>query len=225
MKKVILGNWKENKNEKEVSEWLMAFKELAREYSGEFDVIVCPPFPYLPMVHEFAQDYDWFFVGAQDVSKFKEGSHTGEVSASEIAEFCTYCIVGHSERGEPLEVVKEKVTRLEEAKINPVVCFLKPEKFHTGLGTDAVLLWEDPVNISKDGKFNPRPADEVKLEATKIREKFDIKGRLIYGGSVNRQNAPDLCKLSELDGVVMGSASLDPHHFYEVISAFESCDT
>ena len=92
----------------------------------DVDVVVCPPFPYLELVGDAAEDVE-FFVGAQNVSKFDDGAYTGEVSAKMLHSMnMDYCIVGHSERRkyffETNQDVAEKVNKLLEVSITPIVC-------------------------------------------------------------------------------------------------------
>src|SRR5258708_27164270 len=98
MKKLfIIANWKSNKTIDEVKIWVEEIATVA--IPSEKEVIVCPPFPFLPLLHGLLTDKKLpIQVGSQDISPFGEGAYTGEVNAKQAAGFITHAIVGHSER-------------------------------------------------------------------------------------------------------------------------------
>ena len=124
---IVAGNWKSNELFSQADELINDIAEGLREFDNtDVDVIVCPPFPYLELVGDASEDVE-FFVGAQNVSKVYNGAFTGEVSAKMLQSMnIDYCIVGHSERrkyfNETNQDVAEKVNKLLEADINPIVC-------------------------------------------------------------------------------------------------------
>ncbi len=223
--KILVANWKQNMNLGEVEKWLSDFAPLAASLPAGTEenirVVLCPSHPYLPVVAAFAKKYPWLAVGSQDISQYPNGTHTGEVGAQQVADFAKYCIVGHSERGESDEVVQLKINEAHAVGLIPVVCFVQPERLNAlNLDGGAVLLWEDPGNISHDGVFTPKPSQEIAEGAAKIKQDHRIISPFIYGGSINRQNAHELANIPELDGGIAGGASLDPQHFFEIIQAF-----
>jgi len=220
MKKTFIGNWKQNMTLSEVEGWLAEFEHLLEGFSTDLAVVLAPPHPYLSVVSEFAKKYAWLFVAAQDISAFDDGTHTGEVGGNQLKDFAQYCIVGHSERGEELDVVLQKVDQTFASGLLPIICFVEPEKLTAVKRDNAVLLWEDPGNISHEGVFTPKPVEEIVQGVQKIKETYGVTEGLIYGGSINRQNAQELGKIGELDGGIAGGASLDPQHFFDLISAF-----
>lgn len=220
MKKTFIANWKQNMTLAEVRSWLSDFESLIKDFSTDLAVVIAPSHPYLPMLAEFAKKYDWIFVSSQDISSFDKGTHTGEVGGDQIKDFADYCIVGHSERKEELEVVLQKVDQAFSHNLIPIICFVEPKKLNDVKRDGAVLLWEDPGNISQGGVFEPKPTEDIARGVKEIKEKYGIEEGLIYGGSINRQNAQNLGKIPELDGGISGGASLDAQHFFELISAF-----
>ena len=220
MKKVVVANWKQNMDTEEVKKWLSDFGGMVEGFSSNVTVIICPSHPYLFVVAEFAKNYDWISVGSQDISVHEKGTHTGEVGAPQVKNFADFCIVGHSERGEDTAVVAQKIGLAFAAGLIPIICFVKPERLNDLKRDNAILLWEDPGNISHDGVFTPKPVEGIKSGILEIKEKYGIREGLIYGGSINRQNAADLGNIAELDGGIVGGASLDPQHFYEIVKAF-----
>lgn len=220
MKKVLVANWKQNMNLKEIQAWLSEFGELVKDFKTEVEVIICPAAPYLEVVSKFAKDFDWISVGSQDISSHEEGAHTGDISASQVADYAQYCILGHSERGEDRLVVAQKVEQALSGGLTPIVGFVEFAQLDGIKRENAILLWEDPGNISHDGVFTPMPVEEIAAGIEKIREKANIEHGLLYGGSINRKNAADLANILGLDGGVVGGASLDPQHFFELVKAF-----
>ena len=106
----IVGNWKENKTQEEALAFLSEFLKVY-ETRPDVKVIICPPYLLVPAVSEFVKSNNInVAIGVQDISKFDEGAHTGEVSAREAAEFTRFAIIGHSERrsqGETDEDIKK----------------------------------------------------------------------------------------------------------------------
>ena len=223
MSKLIVANWKQNKNLKQVKTWIDDFEKIIEESLVEnVDVVICPPFSYLGEVSNFTKKYDWIFTGSQDVSKHLSGSHTGEVGADQLKDFVDYSIIGHSERSETSETVLEKANLCIKNSITPIICFKDPAVLRLFKDYDAYFLWEDPTTISKGGEFRPKPIEDIKKGITDIVGNYHIGKGLLYGGSINKDNASGLGKIENLDGGVSGSASLDPEHFYKIIKSFES---
>jgi len=205
---------------KKTQTWLSEFGKLIEGFSTDVTAIICPPAPYLEKVAEFAKGYDWISVGSQDISAYDEGAHTGEEGAAQVKDYAEYCIVGHSERKEERSVVNQKVDLALSTGLTPIVGFVDSDQIADIEREKCLLLWEDPENISKGGVFKPKPVSDIEEGCKKIREKYDIEHGLLYGGSINRQNASDLGNMFGLDGGVVGGASLDPQHFFEIVKAF-----
>jgi triosephosphate isomerase len=220
MKKVLVANWKQNMNLEEVQAWISTFGELVKDFESKVAVIICPSAPYLGVVSEFAKDFEWISVGSQDISSSENGTHTGEIGASQARDYAEYCILGHSERGEKRSDVAKKVEQALIGGLTPIIGFVEFEQLD-GINTkDSILLWEDPGNISQGGVYKPMPAEKIAVGINNIREKAQIEHGLLYGGSINRKNAADLGNIAGLDGGVVGGASLDPQHFFELVKAF-----
>ena len=184
------------------------------------EVIICPSAPYLEVVSKFAKDFDWVSVGSQDISSYENGAHTGDIGASQVTDYAQYCILGHSERGEERPLVAQKVEQALRGGLTPIIGFVEFAQLDGIKRANAILLWEDPGNISHDGVFTPMPVEEIAAGIEELREKANIEHGLLYGGSINRENAADLANLAGLDGGVVGGASLDPQHFFELVKAF-----
>lgn len=222
MRKIVVANWKQNKNLKEVKLWLKEFERLVSDERIEVDVVIAPSHPYVSVVSSFCGRFDFLYTSAQDVSVYTDGAHTGEVGAMQVIDYCGYCIVGHSERNEEKDIVYQKAVNCFENGIKPIICFVDYENIGSFYAPEAILVWEDPENISREGVFNPKDSSEIKGALVYMRRKAPGDTTILYGGSVNKGNTKDFAKIDDLDGVLVGSASLDPKHFYEIVEAFNS---
>ena len=98
-RKIVAGNWKMNLDFQEAQDLVEGIANLCEEKQPDCDIIICPPFPYLEMTSDMADDTQYFYVGAQNVNDNDSGAYTGEVSAKMLDSLGTqFCIVGHSER-------------------------------------------------------------------------------------------------------------------------------
>lgn len=182
-------------------------------------VIIASSFLHIPLVQQFKNKLD-IELSAQDASMFSKGSHTGEVGAFQLKFFCKYCLVGHSERKEDYETVIKKRDICLENDITPIVCFTDPTDASKYEKENVILAWEDPDNISKEGEFRPKDPDSIQEGVDIITKQVSQEIPIIYGGSVNRQNIEDLVNINKLNGILAGSASLDPKHFQQLVETF-----
>lgn len=217
MKKLlIVGNFKSNKTSEEASEWFKKFLQDYRE-DPQKEIIICPSFTSLSIFSKLIQDSNFdIFLGAQNISSFKEGPYTGEVNARQIKESCRYCLVGHSERrqkfSEDLRRINGKIANLIEAEIIPILCISDLEQLDGVNGLDKCIIAYEPIHSVGTGEAqSPQIAGEF-LE--KIRRVTDRQ--VLYGGSVDSENVSSYT--SSFDGVLVGAESLDPFRFLEIIN-------
>lgn len=209
------------------------------------NIVLCAPFPYLADVATTLQiagsSIAW---GAQDVSAHAEGAYTGEVSASMLADLgCQYVIVGHSERrrehGESDALIAAKAQMAYSAGLCPIVCLgetLKERQADQTLEVidtqiNALLTLDDdclgacviayePVwAIGTGRQATPGQAQTVHSH---IRQRLTSRVpsiRLLYGGSVKPDNATELFAQPDIDGGLIGGASLDANSFFSIIAA------
>lgn len=198
-----------------LTKWLEGYKR------GETqnNIVIAPSFIHIPLVMEFAKKVA-IELAAQDIAAHDKGAHTGDIGAFQVKQFCKYAIVGHSERAEPLEIVLKKRDICINQGITPIVCVTSPEVAAKLYTPQTLLAWEDPNNISVNGQYREKNPAEILEGAKLISAQLPEGAKFIYGGSVNRQNIADLAKISELNGVLVGNASLDPQHFADIISAY-----
>lgn len=220
------------------------------ELPRDEQVIVCPPFPYIEMASDYAND-SYFMVGAQNVSDKEQGAYTGEVSAA-MLESCEidYCIVGHSERrayyGETDELVAAKVNQLLKHNLHPIVCVgevleereagrqrevvqrqVERGLFH--LSADEIkniIIAYEPVWAIGTGKTaTPDQAQEMHhhirtLLAGKYGADVADEISILYGGSCKPSNAKELFANPDVDGGLIGGASLKAQDFMGIITSF-----
>jgi triosephosphate isomerase (TIM) len=213
--KYIIANWKMNMEFAEVNQWLNSVEKLITNTNNT--IIIAPSFIHIPFVSIFARKYTNLKVAAQDISLFEKGAHTGSIGLNQIKEFCDFCIVGHSELKEDAQITLEKTTQCIANGIIPIVCSIDPKNKFKTIEETALIAWEDPTNISKNGVYNEKPFMEVETEVETISRTFP-KNSLIYGGSVNEENSKDIAKIDKLSGVLVGNASLNPQTFWKIVT-------
>jgi triosephosphate isomerase len=237
--KLVVGNWKLNGSLAANEALLGAIGAVAG-----VDVAVCVPFPYLAQA---ASRLRGPALGAQTVSEFPSGAYTGEVSAEMLAELgCRYVIVGHSERrtlfGESDDVVGRKAAAALRAGLTPIVCVGESLSEReagraleiVGRQLDAVLavvgapalarvaLAYEPVWAIGTGRA--ASADEAQAVHAGIRRWLGERGagtaaRILYGGSVRADNAAALFAMPDIDGGLIGGASLVARDFMAISQA------
>lgn len=244
-RKLIVGNWKMNGSVAANAVLLQEIKEGAAKEHCE--IAVCVPAPYLAQCQsELA--YSNIAWGAQDVSAHAIGAYTGEISTRMLLDFeCRYTIVGHSERRayhcEDDELIANKAQRALNGGVTPIVCvgetLVEREAGMTGdvvkRQLDAVLsvlendevakivVAYEPVWAIGTGKnATPEMAQEVHaLLRTQLAQKSPAADevRILYGGSMNPKNAGELLRMPDIDGGLVGGASLKAADFLAIIGA------
>lgn len=241
--KLVVGNWKMNGGLAANAALLVG---LAAGWKARVDrqLAVCVPYPYLAQARDVLADtpVTW---GAQDVSQHASGAYTGEVSAGMIAEFgCRYVLTGHSERrqffGETDAIVAAKAKAALTTGLTPIVCVGEtPAERDAGqwqqvvarqldaavqaMGADialAVLAYEPVWAIGTARSATPQQAQEVHAY---LRARLAQAGApgvpILYGGSVKAANAGALFAQADIDGALVGGASLDATEFLAIAGA------
>ncbi len=212
----IIANWKMNMDSQKIKDWFDVFNRADPAIFANKTIVIAPSFPYLEETKEFIKTPNTF-LGAQDVDLFEKGAHTGATGVFQIKEFCKYVIVGHSERKETTEITIKKRDLCLENGIIPIVCFIEADQAVKMIAGNSVITWEDPQNISINGVYRAKNPAEIDEIINKINQDIPEQTVLVYGGSVNRDNIGNLAKNSNINGVLIGNASLDPQHFLYII--------
>jgi triosephosphate isomerase len=250
---LVAGNWKMHGKLSENAALLSAVVEAARKLRRA-QVAVCVPYPYLGQAQQSlaGSPVSW---GAQNVSQHPKGAYTGEVSAAMLRDFaCAYAIVGHSERralfGEDSATVAAKYQAASESGLTPILCVGETLQQREAGETERVvdeqlsavtsrLGWKalskgviayEPVWAIGTGKTaTPEQAQAVHsyLRERIAAEAVDVARslRLLYGGSVKAANAADLFAMPDIDGGLIGGASLDAAEFGAICIAADNAGT
>jgi triosephosphate isomerase len=244
---LVAGNWKMHGNRAEAAR--LVGEMITRGVgAGDAEIVVCPPFVHLVDVRR-QLDGSRIGLGAQDVCAEESGAHTGEVSAAMLADAgCRYVIVGHSERralyGESDELVARKFVAASRHALTPILCVGESLSEREADATRAVILRQldavlatagigafaaavvayEPVWAIGTGRTaTPAQAQEVHaLIRGRIGEKDATMAaslRVLYGGSVKAGNAAELFAMPDVDGGLIGGASLKADEIASICAA------
>lgn len=231
MKKIfIVANWKSHKTIKETEKWIHEFYEGLVGNSKEIllknkEIIVAPSFIALEHANYCSINLKLpIKFGAQNISPFDEGAYTGEVSAKQIKELSDYVVVGHSERrryfGEDEDVVNRKIEQALQNDLTPVLCVsdikqIQSARWRTKLKIiDKMFIAYEPVfAIGSGNPDTPNNADKMGKQIKEILGKVPV----LYGGSVTSDNVNTFTQMPNVNGVLVGGASLDPLEFLEIV--------
>jgi triosephosphate isomerase len=248
---LVVGNWKMHGSADTVDELLTELKrQLDCVDSNKVAVAVCPPYVFIPQAVS-ALKSSVIDVGAQNVSDQQQGAFTGEISASMLAELGSqFAIVGHSERrtlfAECNEVIAAKFIASQSAGLIPILCVgesleqreagdtlvcieqqLKVVIEIAGINsfTNAVVAYEPIWAIGTGKTASPEQAQTVHAHIRKLIADFDQavadNVQIVYGGSVKADNAKQLFANNDIDGALVGGASLKAADFSEICKAAE----
>jgi len=245
-KPLIVANWKMNMGLQEALHYIDGLKNAPY---GACQVVCCPPYPLIAPLGLRMNELG-ISIGAQNVHEERKGAHTGEVHAELLSELgCRYVIIGHSERraaGETDGQVTRKVRQASDHSLIPILCVGETQSHRelgltkqiirdqivSGLerfdaGPSGLVIAYEPVWAIGTGKTAlPSDAQDIhhfiRCVLTDLRgTSFANDVSLLYGGSVNSQNIRELYAENDIDGALVGGASLEAHSFEAIITALQ----
>ena len=240
---MIAGNWKMNTTVSEAIELVNEMRQ-GLDGIGDVDKVICPPFISLAAVKELIKGSS-IRLGAQNLYYEEEGAYTGEISPLMLADLCEFVIIGHSERrqyfDETGEIVNRKIRAALKVGLKPILCIgEKLEERESGRTEEVVTqqLWSSLAGIDSPGDlvvaYEPvwaigtgRAATGEQVNATiglislNIAHLYDKvvaeNMRILYGGSVTADNIAEFMQQSEIDGALVGGASLKANDFLSIV--------
>jgi triosephosphate isomerase len=242
-RQLIIGNWKMNGSRQKNAE-LLAKVVAGWQGAHAAEVVVCPPYPYFQQALELLGN-SAVALGAQSVSEYNEGAFTGEVSAQMLADWqCQYVIIGHNERRrmqqETDAQVAQKFIAVQAAGLIPILCVGESQaqreqgealavigrQLHAVIDQvghqvflNAVVAYEPVWAVGTGVTATPEQAQEVHHFIRKQLGELGVQVRVLYGGSVKSHNAGQLFALADIDGALLGGASLDADEFLSICAA------
>jgi triosephosphate isomerase (TIM) len=248
MTPLIAGNWKMNKLPSEAETWANNFKDALTHINADAEILICAPFTHLASLRTVFTDSP-VAVGSQDVSQHGEGAYTGEVSAAMLKDIgVKYAIIGHSERREYHKesdaLVNAKVKKVLETGLRPILCVGESLTQREAGQAESVVLAQLKADL--DGVTFSNPADLViayepiwaigtgktatsddaqAMSATIRKALKDLypdhasEIRILYGGSMKPSNAKELLGKPDINGGLIGGASLKIEDLAGIIGA------
>ena len=242
-KLLIAGNWKMNTTLMEAVDLVNEMKEPLDRING-VDKVVCPPFISIAVISEILMDSS-IKVGAQNMYFKEKGAFTGEISPAMLIDICEYVIIGHSERrqyfNETDETVNKKGRAALDAGLKPIICVGEnleqnkageTEKIVTGQlkralddisYSPAIVIAYEPIWAIGTGKAatGTDANTTIKIIRNTIADIYNGRAaqdmRILYGGSVTAANIGEFIKQPEIDGGLVGGASLKSAEFISMV--------
>ncbi len=238
---LIAGNWKMHKNSQEARDFSTALQDKVAEVT-ELDIVVCAPFTVLSVLKDELEE-SIIHIGAQNVYHEKQGAFTGEISPPMLLDMaCTYVIIGHSERREFLkeedEFIAKKIKAALESGLTPILCvgenlasreagkalaFVRGQVEKdlmdlTPAELSKIVIAYEPIWAIGTGKTaSAQDAQEmcsaIRATLTGIAGTVAQQMKILYGGSVKSGNIAELMAQPDIDGALVGGASLDVNEF------------
>lgn len=242
-KPLIAGNWKMNTT---TNQAIALVKEMLPELekTTSVEVAICPPFISLAPVYDLLSS-SCVYLGAQNMYFEEKGAFTGEVSAAMLKPFCKYVIIGHSERrqlfAENNEIINQKLKKALQNDIIPILCLGETLKHRqAGVATETITtqlksslsdiddigslviayepIWAIGSGINAEVGDACLMMDAIRTTVSEIYGQTTADNiRLLYGGSVNSQNASDYLSSETIDGALVGGASLKAEQFTSIV--------
>ena len=240
---MIVGNWKMNATVSESIELVDAMRQ-GLDQIDNVDKVICPPFISLAAIRELLKGSS-IKLGAQNIYFEEKGAYTGEISPLMLADLCEFVIIGHSERrqyfNETGEIINKKIRAALNVRLKPILCVGekleeneagRTEEILTGqlrtslAGLDyltGLIIAYEPIWAIGTGKAatGKQANGAIGLIRHNIFELYDERAaqdvRILYGGSVTAANATEFINQHEIDGALVGGASLSANQFLSIV--------
>jgi len=235
----VAGNWKMNKTVKETKDFFNEFNKLVSKTKNE--ILICPSFPCIPVAKQFASKK--VFIGAQDAFFEEKGEFTGKVSFLQLKDFCDFVLLGHSDQrhkfSESNQSINKKIKTALKFNFNVILCVGETLEEKEEEKTNLVLSEQlsdslkgiffnsklfvayEPVWVIGTGK-TAKQNDVFEAHSfirSQLTELFGEKAnstKILYGGSVKPENCKEIFSIKNVDGVLVGGASLNPKTFAQI---------
>jgi len=240
---MIAGNWKMNTTVGEAVELVNEMRKELDTVDG-VDKVICPPFVSLAVVRELIKGSS-IMLGAQNMYFEEKGAYTGEISPVMLADLCEFVIIGHSERrqyfNETGEIINKKVQAALKVGLKPILCIGERLEENKAGRTKEVVTKQLSSALAKIDSLNgliiayepvwaigtgraatgKQANDTIGLIRQTISQKYDKKIaqnlRILYGGSVTAENTAEFMQQPEIDGALVGGASLKANEFLSIV--------
>ena len=241
----IVANWKLNGSREFNHQWALEF---LKHFNGNnfSSVGIAPASLYIDHMKEILNDYE-IKIGAQNIDFLETGGRTGEISASMIKDLgCEFSIIGHSERrilfDETSQIIRKKLIQANKNSVTPILCIGESAEENQANNTfnvlekqiiealegiaefSSLIIAYEPVWAIGSGKIpNPEEINSLhEMIKDVVQSRFPKIGleSVLYGGSVNFKNAPSLFEQKNIDGALIGGASLDGKEFALIANVF-----
>ena len=241
----VAGNWKMHGTKQQVYELVTCITEKISACKSNIDIVLCPPVIYIPYVNSLINSHN-LQIGAQNVCYAAQGAFTGEISVAMLQDFsCKYVIIGHSERrklfAETDDQLAKKFKLAYDCGLTPILCLgetkqewensltfeVVARQLNYVVGavgiecfSQAIIAYEPVWAIGTGMTATPEHAEQVHAHLREIISKQDStlakQIKIIYGGSVKVENATSLFSCANIDGGLIGGASLKAEEFSEI---------
>jgi triosephosphate isomerase len=240
---IIAGNWKMHTTVEEAIEMVIKMR-FGLDRIDNVEKVICPPFVSLEALKKRLEG-STVKLGAQDIHYEEKGAFTGEISPQMVADLCDYVIVGHSERrkyfNETLEVVDKKVKAALKVGLKPILCIGETLEENEAGKTEEVLakqlsspsarlfhlggmviayepIWAIGTGKAASGEGANKTIGFIRQHISeKLGKGAAQELRILYGGSVTAENIAEFVKQPEIDGALVGGASLKASEFLSIV--------
>ena len=244
----IAANWKMNGDSQSNKQLIETINQNVHE-NKTIEVIICPPFPYIDQVKRLKSPF--IKIGGQNISECENGAFTGEVSASILHDMkMDYVIVGHSERrqifNETNIILSQKFNLAHQHNLIPILCVGETlderkndqtievietqiqsiiENTDPSLFDNSIIAYEPVWAIGTGETASPEMAEDVHANIRKILAAYNLESAasipILYGGSVNSKNSQALFEMDNINGGLIGGASLNSAEFIKIYRTAE----